>query len=227
VEQVIDTERNRRVLGTMEWNTAGGLLELDLAGTTSASCRFNYVLTGMGASEGIRMVINGIHDPGIATGEYMLFDKGLTDRGHIFLVQDSNAPASNVVGDYMGTATSDAGLAHDFALDIKEQDRDPTTGRSLGNFEGVAAAPNTTPFRELGDTLFFDFDGRIDDRGHALVVGLGFAGIFLVEADFDETRKMFTGDYLVFFADGTMEAGMLELALTPIVTEGAIGSPGI
>src|SRR5713101_9710853 len=51
VEQFIDTERNRRVHGSMEWNTAGGLLlELDLAGTTSASCHFNYVLTGRGAS---------------------------------------------------------------------------------------------------------------------------------------------------------------------------------
>jgi hypothetical protein len=62
------------------------------------------------------------------------------------------------------------------------------------------------------------------------VVGLGPAGIFLVEADLGTTRdggKTFTGDYLIFFADGTMEAGMLELVLTPIVTEGTIGSPGI
>ena len=235
VEQFINTERNRRVLGTMEWNTAGGLLELDLAGTTSASCRFNYVLTGMGASEGIRMVINGIHDPGIATGEYMLFDKGLIDRGHFFLVQDFNGAAPDVRGHYMGTATSDAGVPHDFALYITGQDRDPKGQFLNGNFEGFAEAPNTTPFTQLGEELRFDFDGRVDDgradgQPHALVVGLGPAGIFFVDAHLGKTpdgRNTFTGDYLIFFADGTMEAGMLELALTPIVTEGAIGSPGV
>ena len=55
------------------------------------------------------------------------------------------------------------------------------------------------------------------------MVGLGFAGIFFVDANFDDTRQTFTGDYLIFFADGTMEAGILQLTFTG----GTIGSPGI
>ena len=211
VQQFIGTERNRRVHGMLEWNTAAGLLELELDGTTSASCRFNYVLTGMGAAEGVRMVINGMHEVGVAMGEYMYFSPGLTDRGLVFLVQDFDGPAPDARGHYMGTATSMlTGLTNEFALYITHQD--------MGNFEGFAEAPNTTPFKELGDELRFDFDGRIDGKGHAWVVGLGLAGIFLVEArlaQMPDGSRMFTGDYMIFYLDGSMDEGMLELMMPP------------
>jgi hypothetical protein len=220
VQQFIDSERNRRVHGSMEWiDRSGQLLRLDLAGTTSASCNFNYELKG---AEGVRLLIHGMHDPGFAMGHYMLFNPGLVDEGNIFLVQEFNGAAPNVLGHFMGTATSDVGIAHDFALYIQKQDRDPETEGTLGNFEGFAEAPS--PFGELR----FDFDGRIDGKGHASVVGLGPAGIFFVDAQFEsgEGGKMFSGEYMIIFADGTTEQGGLELSMPRIIIGDTNVSPG-
>jgi len=130
-------------------------------------------------------------------------------------VQDFDGDAPEVGGLYRGTATSDGGVAHDFALDIEGQDH--------GNFEGGASAPNTT-----GDPLLFDFDGRIDDKGHASVVGLGPAGTFFVEAQFEsgEGGKTFSGEYMIIFADGSIEQGTLDLSMTQIIGDTTGVSPG-
>src|SRR5439155_12714729 len=177
VEQSINTERNRRVGGSMEWIQADGTrLRLDLAGTTSASCNFNYELKG---PNGVRLLVHGMHDERIATGEYKLFSPGLVDEGHIFLVQDFNGQGKDVRGHYMGIAAS-GGFEHPFALYITKQDRDPKTESLNGNFEGFAEAPGPE-----GEELRFDFDGSVDGKGHTLVVGLGPAGLFFVDAHFD------------------------------------------
>jgi hypothetical protein len=222
VDQFIATERNRRVGGSMEWlDAAGRLLRFDLAGTTSASCNFNYELKGPG---GMRLLVHGMHEPRLATGEYKLFAPGLVDEGHIFLVQDFNGHGPDVRGHYMGTATSDVG-EHPFALYITKQNRDPKTESLNGNFEGFAEAPGPE-----GEELRFDFDGSVDSSGHAVVVGLGPAGLFFVDANFTdegpEESKMFRGEFMIIFADGSVEQGSLELSQTRIIGDTTGVPPG-
>jgi len=222
VEQFITSERNRRVGGSMEWKDASGrLLQFDLAGTTSASCNFNYELKGPG---GMRLLVHGTHEVRIATGEYKLFAPGLVDEGNIFLIQDFNGAGPDVRGSFVGTATSDVGQ-HPFALTITGQNRDPKSESLNGNFEGVAGAPGPN-----GEELQFDFDGSVDGTGHAVVVGLGPAGLFFVDANFadegPEESKMFKGEFMFIFADGSVEQGSVELSQSRIIGDVGGTSPG-
>lgn len=225
--QSILTERNRRVDGFIEWLATDWrpVFAMELQGTTSASCNFNYQMKGLGAAEGMRMTFHGEHMPHTAMGGYTLFGPGLFDQGVVAMIQNANSPdAPNVEGHYMGSYESSVNpkIMGPFTFYVFDGSKEGQPGQDeLGNYWGVLEVEDPLMDREL----YFYFAGRIDEKNHSLVVGDGDAGIFMVDMNYMpamrgesgeiEKNAMFAGTYHVMLADGSEDMGSFAVEHNP------------